>query len=61
MQGLVIVGLIVEKIWNVNVNVSVTAAQNIGQGHRVNVPAQSGGQADVLYARYDGCCRIVVD
>ena len=40
MQGLVVVRLIVEKIWNVNVNcVKVTAAQNIGQGHRVKVPA----------------------
>ena len=48
MQGLVVVGLIVEKIWNVNVNcVKVTEARNIGQGHRVNVPAKSGGQGVV--------------
>ena len=48
MQGLVVVGLIVEKIWNVNVNcVKVTGARNIGQGHQVNVPAKSGGQGDV--------------
>ena len=48
MQGLVVVRLIVEKIWNVNVNcVKVTGAQNIGQGHWVNVPAKSGGQGDV--------------
>ena len=34
MQGLVVVRLIVEKIWNVNVNcVKVNGAQNIGQGH----------------------------
>ena len=34
MQGLVVVRLIVEKIWNVNVNcVKVTGTQNIGQGH----------------------------
>ena len=47
-QGLVVVGLIVEKIWNVNVNcVKVTGAQNIGQGHCVNVPAKSGCQGDV--------------
>ena len=46
MQGLVVVGLIVEKIWNVNC-VTVTGAQNIGQGHWVNVPAKSGGQGDV--------------
>ena len=48
MQGLVVVCLIVEKIWNVNVNcVKVNGAQNIGQGHWVNVPAKSGGQGDV--------------
>ena len=48
MQGLVVVRLIVEKIWNVNVNcVKVNGAQNIGQGHWVNVPAKSGGQGDV--------------
>ena len=34
MQGLVVVRLIVEKIWNVNINyVKVNGAQNIGQGH----------------------------
>ena len=50
MRGLVVVGLIVENIWNLNVNcVKVTGAQNIGQGHQVNVPAKSGGQGDVLY------------
>ena len=47
MQGLVVVGLIVQKIWKVNC-VKVTGARNIGQGHRVNVPAKSGGQGDVL-------------
>ena len=48
MQGLVFVRLIVEKIWNVNVNcVKVNGAQNIGQGHWVNIPAKSGGQGDV--------------
>ena len=42
MQGLVVVHLIVEKIWNVNINcVKVNGAQNIGQGHRVKVPAKS--------------------
>ena len=61
MQGLVVVRLRVEKIWNVNVNcVKVNGAQNIGQGHWVNVPAKSGGQK-MCHARYDGCCRIVVD
>ena len=59
MQGLVVVRLIVEKIWNVNVNcVKVNGAQNIGQGHWVNISAKSGGQGD---ARNYGCCRIVVD
>ena len=48
MQDLVAVHLIVEKIWNVNINyVKVNGAQNIGQGHWVNVPAKSGGQGDV--------------
>ena len=47
-QGLVVVGLIVKKIWNVNVNcVKVTGVRNIGQGHWVNVPAKSGSQVDV--------------
>ena len=35
MQGLMVVGLIVEEISK------VTGAQNIGQGHRVKVPAKS--------------------
>ena len=40
MQGLVVVGLIVEEIWNVDAKcVKVTGAQNIGQGHQVKVPA----------------------
>ena len=48
MQDLVAVRLLVEKIWNVNVNyVQVNGAKNIGQGHWVNVPAKSGGQGDV--------------
>ena len=48
MQGLVVVRIIVEKIWNVNINcVKVNGAQNIGQGHWVNIPAKSGGQGDV--------------
>ena len=37
MQGLMVVGLIVEKILNVDVKcVKGTGAQNIGQGHRVD-------------------------
>ena len=41
MQGLVVVGLIVEEIMNDNVKcVKGTGAQNIGQGHRVKIPAE---------------------
>ena len=48
MQVLVVVGLIAEEIWNVEINcVEVTGARNIGQGHRVKIPAKSGGQAYV--------------
>ena len=48
MQGLVVVRLTVEKIWNGNVNcVEVNGAQNIGQGHWVNIPAKSEAQGDV--------------
>ena len=42
MQGLVVVGLIVEEILNVDVKcVKCTGAQNIGQGYRVKIPAES--------------------
>ena len=42
MQGLVVVGLIVEKILNVDLKcVKGTRAQNIGQGHQVKIPAGS--------------------
>ena len=42
LQGLMVVGLIVEEISNVDAKcVKVTGAQNIGQGHRVKVPAES--------------------
>ena len=42
-QSLVVVGLTVGKIWNIDVNcVRDTGARNIGQGHRVKVPAESG-------------------
>ena len=42
LQGLMVVGLIVEEISNVDAKcVKVTRAQNIGQGHRVKVPAES--------------------
>ena len=40
LQGLMVVGLIVEEISNIDAKyVKVTEAQNIGQGHRVKVPA----------------------
>ena len=42
LEGLMVVGLIVEEILNVNAKcVKVTRAQNIGQGHQVKVPAES--------------------
>ena len=49
MQGLVVVGLILEEILNVDVKcVEVTGAQNIGQGHRVKVSAESEHQEEAL-------------
>ena len=42
MQGLMVVGLIVEEILNIDVKcVKGTGAQNISQGHRVKIPAKS--------------------
>ena len=42
MRGLIVVGLIVEEILNVDVKfVKGTEAQNIGQGHQVKIPAKS--------------------
>ena len=42
MHGLVVVGLIVEAILNVDVKcVKCTGVQNIGQGYRVKIPAES--------------------
>ena len=42
MQGLTVVGLIVEEILNVDVKcVKGPEAQNIGQGHQVKIPAKS--------------------
>ena len=40
MQGLVVVGLIVEEILNVKC-VRGTRVQNIGQGHQVKIPVES--------------------
>ena len=42
MQGLMVVGLRVEEISNVDAKcVKVTGAQTIGQGHRVKISAES--------------------
>ena len=42
LQGLMLADLIAEEISNVDAKcVKVTGAQNIGQGHRVKVPAES--------------------
>ena len=42
LQGLVVVGLKVEEILNVDVKcVKGTGAQNIGQRHQVKIPAKS--------------------
>ena len=42
LQGLMVVGLKVEKISNVDTKcVKITGAQNIGQGHRLKVPVES--------------------
>ena len=42
MQGLMVVGHTVEEILNVDVKcVKGTGAQNIGQSHRVKIPAES--------------------
>ena len=49
MQSLVVRGLTLEEIWNVGVNcVKVTAARNIGQGHKVKVSAESVHQEEAL-------------
>ena len=50
MQGLMVVGLIVEEILNVDVKcVKGTGTQNIGQGHRVNILAKSVHIGEALY------------
>ena len=43
MQGLMVVGFIVDEILRVGFkNDKVTRARNIGQGHQINVGAKSG-------------------
>ena len=40
MQGLMVVGIIVEEILNIDVKcVKCTGTQTIDQGHRVKIPA----------------------
>ena len=49
MQGLVVVGLVVEKLSNVVVKcVKVTAVWNIGQVHQVNISAKSVHREEAL-------------
>ena len=51
LQGLMVVGLIAEEISNVDAKcVKVTAAQNIGQSHRVKVPSEA-----VHNAKFGSC------
>ena len=50
MQGLVVVGLILEEIPNIEVKcVKVTGVQNIGQGHQVKVPTESVHREEAIY------------
>ena len=70
MQGLMVVGLTVEEILNVDVKcVKGTGAQNIGQGHRVKIPAESVhlGEAlckvwwlEVLHLRRSGTLTLIM-
>ena len=54
MQGLMVVGLIVEEILNMDVKcVKGNGAQNTGQGHRVKIPAQSVHLGEAL-------CKVLV-
>ena len=49
LQGLMVVGLIVEEILNIKAKcVKVTGVQNIGQGHWVKVPAKSEHLGEAL-------------
>ena len=49
MQGLMVVGLIVEEILNDVKCVKGTGAQNIGQGQQFKVPAESGHLGEALW------------
>ena len=49
MQDLVVVGLIFEEIPKVHIKcVKVTGARNIGQSHRVKIPAESVHRGEAL-------------
>ena len=49
LQGLMVVGLIVEEISNVDAKyIKVSGAQNIGQGHRVKVYAVSTSRRSTM-------------
>ena len=55
LQGLMVVGLIVEEISNIDAKfVKVTGAQSIGQDHRVKVPAESVHLGEAL-SRFGSC------
>ena len=55
MQGLMVVGFIVDEILRVGFkNDKVTRARNIGQGHR-SMWVQSRDIEEKPYARFDGC------
>ena len=55
MQGLVVVGLIVQEILNFNVRcVKGTGGQNIGQGHRVKILAESVHLGEALCKVWSG-------
>ena len=49
MQGLMVVGFIVDEILRVGFkNDKVTRARNIGQGHLINVGAKSGHRGEAI-------------
>ena len=70
MQGLMVLGLIVEEILNVDVKcVKGTEAQNIGQCHQFKIPAESVhlGEAlckvwwlEVLHLRRSGTLMLIM-
>ena len=49
MQGFIVIGFIVDEILRAGFkNDKVTRARNIGQGHWVNVVAESGHRGEVI-------------